>query len=102
MQAWIQTNGCSGYHVCSGAEITNYAQAGGFASWGYVSYSWFNTGSDGTHNPGGDKTGDCRAWTEETSTLNYKSAIMSMNTVDNTPYINIDYCRNTNRVLCCK
>jgi hypothetical protein len=40
MNDWIQTNGCSGYHVCDIVELTRWAQTGGAVLGGID--SWYN------------------------------------------------------------
>ena len=57
MKAWIQSNGCAGYHVCDANELIRWEQDGGT-----VSAGWYNTGE-----PANDKT--CGKWNTNSSFL---------------------------------
>jgi len=56
MNIWIQTNGCSGYHVCDASELTRWAQSGGAFLSGDC---WYNTGVLDSN----DGRNDCLQWT---------------------------------------
>jgi hypothetical protein len=57
MKTWIQTNGCSGYHVCDSVELTRWAQAGG----AYPNSCIYNSGTFGFDGVGSVR--DCTNWT---------------------------------------
>lgn len=82
MYNWIQTNGCSGYHVCSGHELSSYYQlhADSFAG------GYFND----TQN----WTGECSAWTAGSGSTN--GAIWDPSTG------NRANCGDNHVVMCCK
>ncbi len=68
MYDWIQTNGCSGYHVCDAAEITRAIQSGlvpTTPSGSLYTGGWYNTGL--IYTKGSNIMYDCRAWTYSTN-----------------------------------
>jgi hypothetical protein len=63
MYNWIQTAGCSGYHVCDASELTNYYQIHPSPSPPQSYYGWFNSGSLTNSLTSSAATVDCEGWT---------------------------------------
>ncbi len=82
MYNWIQTHGCSGYHVCDGTELSRYYQIHPDAFAG----GWFND----TQN----WTGECTAWTISGGTWN--------GAVWDPAAGNRGNCGDNHPVMCCK
>jgi hypothetical protein len=59
MNAWIQANGCEGYHVCDYTEVSRWMQTEGNSVFTEY-YCWIN--SPGVYGARGN-VGDCRGWT---------------------------------------
>lgn len=93
MKTWIQSNGCSGYHVCSASELTAWAQNGGMLS-GY-GYCWYNSGVMDISESGGWYN-DCDGWANGGSSFggNLWQA--------NTPRLVHISCDQSFPVCCCK
>ena len=94
MYNWIQTNGCSGYHVCDETEITRWYQTGGTVSGGEC---WYNTGIKTWMSINDYR--DCKGWTD--GSIEYGAFWYSSSGLyPNTP--SWAQCSATNRVCCCK
>jgi len=93
MYNWIQTNGCAGYHVCDGTEITCYYQThatDSLSGW-YISAFYSASGS------GGNPAQDCHGFTNDNSgPPSYKAEYWSNSFPSDEP------CSNTHSVMCCK
>lgn len=90
MYNWIQTHGCSGYHVCDSIEVTRYAQLygnsaipSGWVNNAYFYFVWYST----------YYFADCDSWAGsnygviwDSSTDKFKGAVNS----------------ESHNVLCCK
>ena len=58
MYTWIQSNGCSGYHVCSGTDLAAYFQFHP-QTLDLLPSGWYNSGyRDGVSGP----SHDCEGW----------------------------------------
>jgi len=89
MYSWIQSNGCSGYHVCDSTEITRYYQihvAGTFTG-------WFNGGVFDT-NPSAGSVDDCCGWTSVEYTSRGNLWLQN--------HVYRDECAAAHAVMCCK
>jgi len=93
---WIQTNGCSGYHVCDNTELTRYYQTHATTDIN----GWYNTG---TYSPARDSgyndihIADCEGWSY--SGGDYKGALWAISKPSG--YWE-GYCANVWKVVCCK
>jgi|GEM_PF-6805902 len=88
MYDWAQSNGCSGYHVCSSQEIACFYQTHNTGSLN----GWYNSGIRAQDNY--IVINDCEGWTSSNSSdrgMNWASSKSSS-----------DPCSNTHQVLCCK
>ncbi len=90
MHTWIQTNGCNGYHVCDGTEITRYIQKNG----NLAVTGWYNGGVAAYNNV----NRDCKGWTQRKDGSyyiqgTYWDAANMPETV---------FCDTAKPVLCCK
>ena len=65
MYNWIQSNGCSGYHVCDTGEIIRMAQLLGYQSW--MPYCWYNGGAN--YDKATNLYGDCWGWQKNDSII---------------------------------
>jgi hypothetical protein len=65
MNTWIQSNGCSGYHVCDSQELLHYGQSGGTVP----TDAWYNTGHDGAIGTAAYVYDDCHGWTTAVNTI---------------------------------
>jgi len=86
MYNWIQTNGCSGYHVCDSTEITRWRQMNNT-----VCNGWFQIPLLYTYN--GLTVSQCSDWTMSLSS-NYGTYWSNGRSVEST-------CDANNLVLCC-
>ena len=88
MYDWIQTNGCSGYHVCDATELTRYSQiVGEIALEG-----WYNAGVRQT-NDFDLGLSDCYGWMDDSSDV-------QGNVWEDYPSWKL--CSGSYPVLCCK
>jgi len=92
MKTWIQSNGCSGYHVCSASELTAWAQNGGMISGS--GYCWYNSGV--MDSEGGAWYNDCDGWT------NWGNTFGGNIWQTNTPRLVHTTCSQSFPVCCCK
>lgn len=89
MNEWIQTNGCAGYHVCDGIELTRWMQLG-------------NAIGGGWYISGGSNEDNCYGWTDSSADKYGAKAGYSSPPA---PYIALLYrraCIYNNYVACCK
>lgn len=95
MNAWVQANGCAGYHVCDYSEVSRWLQTHGDAV--FTENSWIN--SPGVYyGAGTGNVGDCRGWssprTDDVGTIVARSA--------NKAFPARHYCESAFRVACCR
>lgn len=88
LQTWIESNGCSGYYVCTGTDIIRYIAAGNSAP----STGWYMTGLNN-----GDSANDCSGW--NTSSSGTKGRIWYNQA--SSLYPTNSACDSTHAVLCC-
>ncbi len=94
MYNWIQENGCPGYHVCDGTEVTRYQQHYGPIN---INSSWYNSGRGATGGAGNQH--ECYAWTSNNS--GHSGAIFHGN-YNGGSLPSWGVCSTAYRVLCCK
>jgi len=95
LQDWIQTNGCSGYHVCDSHEITRYVMQTGsnlFNGWVIeaTSRDWHRQGA---------KYNDCGGWQ---STANGDYGVWGTIWSSTNNRLEKIICSGAKSVLCCK
>ena len=62
MNAWIQSHGCAGYHVCDYTETSRWMQTVGPSV--FTEHCWIN--SPGVYyGLGTGNVGDCRGWSSD-------------------------------------
>ncbi len=96
MNQWIQENGCPGYHVCDGTEVTRYQQHYGPLN---INSSWYNSGR-GFNREGTGNQHECYAWTSSSS--GHTGAIFHGSYGAGYSMPSWSACNSTRRVLCCK
>ncbi|MBU2576714.1 MAG: hypothetical protein KKF50_03250 [Nanoarchaeota archaeon] len=89
MYTWIQSNGCSGYHVCDGTEVTRYLQTKDIAV--ANGRYWYNVAM--VQYQGGNM--DCTGWQGNQYGMVYEKTSSGEN-------YNLDGCGTARAVLCCK
>ncbi len=90
---WIQTNGCSGYHVCDNTELSRYYQTHAPTD----ITGWYNTGLYAPYVYGGTESYslcDCHGWTVNSGNplSGYWAVSMPAEA----------WCYSSNKVVCCK
>ena len=99
MYNWIQSNGCSGYHVCDTTEVTRYWQT--HSATGFSTNAWINTGMHALliALPTRTYVNDCGDWSLNGASGGSANAAI---TWDNRGFVGWDNCSTSNAVLCCK
>ena len=95
IDSWIQTNGCSGYHVCFNYEINSYMANTGTE----VPEGWVQGGQHENHRSGAWIL-DCAGWTDGRNTGNEGVRGLIWSTGDNG--VKRARCHLLYPVLCCK
>jgi len=93
MNAWIQTNGCEGYHVCDYTEVSRWMQINGQST--FNENCWIT--SPGVYKEGTGNVGDCRGWRpieNDVGTIISKSS--------GKVFPGRHYCDRVFKVACCK
>lgn len=95
MNAWIQANGCEGYHVCEYSEVSRWLQTYGDSV--FTENCWINS-SGVYYGAGTGNVGDCRGWsstqTVDVGTIIARSA--------NKTFPARHYCYRAFKVACCR
>lgn len=89
MYTWIQSNGCSGYHVCTANDLASYLQLHTLSS---SIGGWYNTAHDTYSSTVGSWWRDCESW----------SSAGSFGPVWMSGMANANWCSTLYPVMCCK
>ena len=94
--AWIQTNGCSGYHVCTIPEAVAYMSKTGTE----VPEGWITGGGNTEYHRDGAIVLDCKAWTSNVGAADYNPQGIYYST--SAKAFSLGVCSTAMNVLCCK
>ncbi len=105
MNAWIQTHGCEGYHVCDGTEITRYLQNNGIIYGQDPSKTrvWYISGIYSMRDNDVDVIRDCNGWDDPLPEYGHTKAdwgpVWRFDTDDGRPGTAL--CEESYPVMCC-